>query len=200
VLSSVGRKGLIAEWQDEAMRWERLFADLEAQLVAEADTELAAEVADRTRRERALLGLQERLTAVRPGSVITSEVRGLGTVRARVVDVGADWVLLESGLERAVLVPFDALISVVGLAGRLSPVSAVAKAFTLGSALRAISRDRAVVMVVDVQGARRSGTIDGVGHDALDLAEHPTDLPRRPEHVGDIRTIPFAAVGAVQRV
>ena len=37
------------------MRWDRLFDDLEAQLALDDVRELDAEVADRTRRERALL-------------------------------------------------------------------------------------------------------------------------------------------------
>ena len=187
-------------WKDDRMRWERLFDDLEAQAAAEADLELAAEVADRTRRERAVLGLHERLAGMRRVGAISAEVAGLGAVRAVVADVGADWVLLAPTPERSVLVPFGALRSVVGLAGRIAPVGAVAKGFTVGAALRAISRDRAVVTIVDRDGQRRSGTIDAVGQDAVDLAEHPIDLPRRPEHVGDVRTIPFAWIGAVLRV
>lgn len=161
--------------------------------------EFTAEVADRTRRERAGLGMHERLAGMRDGVGLTVDVAGLGVVRAVVADVGADWVLLTPGAERAILVPFGALRSLVGVAGRITPPGAVAKGFTFGAALRAVSRDRAVVTVVDRDGQRRSGTIDAVGQDALDLAEHPTDLPRRPEHVSDIRTIPFAAVGGVLR-
>ena len=48
-----------------AMRWDELFADLGAQWEAEARRELDGEVADRTRRERALVGLHERLSAAR---------------------------------------------------------------------------------------------------------------------------------------
>jgi hypothetical protein len=44
-----------------------------------------------------------------------------------------------------------------------------------------------------------TGTIDAVGQDALDLAEHPLDLPRRAEHVTDVRVVPFPAIGAVLR-
>ncbi len=181
------------------MRWERLFDDLEAQLAAEAALDLTAEVADRTRRERAMLGLHERLAGMRRAGQVTAEVAGLGTVRAVVADVGADWVLLGAGPERSILVPFAALRSLGGLAGRTSPATAVAKGFTLGAALRAVSRDRAVVTVIDADGRRRTGTIDAVGQDAMDLAEHPADLPRRLEHVSEVRTIPFAAIGAVQR-
>ena len=187
-------------WDDLDVRWERLFDDLEAQLAAEAGLELTAEVADRTRRERALLGLQDRLAGMRNARAISVDVAGLGSVRARVTDVGADWVLLEPAPDRALLVPFHAIRSMTGLAGRVAPMSAVAKAFTIGAALRAISRDRAVVVVVDRDGVRRSGTFDGVGQDAVDLAEHPTDLPRRPEHVVEVRTIPFLGLAAVQRV
>mgnify|MGYP001170992977 CR=1 FL=1 len=182
------------------MRWERLFDDLEAQAAAGADLELVVEVAERTRRERAMLGLHERLAGMRRSAAITVEVAGLGVVRAVVGDVGADWVLLAPSPERSLLVPFAAVRSIVGLAGRITPVGAVAKGFTIAAALRAISRDRAVVTIVDRDGQRRSGTIDAVGQDSLDLAEHPTDLPRRPEHVGEVRTLPFAALGAVVRV
>ena len=45
------------------MRWDRLFDDLEAQLALDEARELEAEVADRTRRERALLDVHTRLLA-----------------------------------------------------------------------------------------------------------------------------------------
>ena len=45
------------------MRWEGLFADLEGQLAAEQRRERDDEVAERTRRERALVTLASRLAA-----------------------------------------------------------------------------------------------------------------------------------------
>ena len=130
------------------MRWERLFDDLEAQAAAEADLELAAEVADRTRRERAVLGLHERLAGMRRVGAISAEVAGLGAVRTVVADVGA------------VVADFDGLVT------------------------------------------QESWTPTTMFDPALaqQMAEHPIDLPRRPEHVGDVRTIPFAWIGAVLRV
>ena len=59
------------------MRWDDLFADLGAQWDAAARRELDGEVADRTRRERALVGLPERLSAAGEGRVaLTVHVAG----------------------------------------------------------------------------------------------------------------------------
>ena len=45
------------------MRWERLFEELDARFDAEATLERDAEIADRTRRERAQIALYSRLLA-----------------------------------------------------------------------------------------------------------------------------------------
>jgi hypothetical protein len=101
-------------------------------------------------------------------------------------------------VDRPVLVATQAIRSVTGLGGA-EHTGAVAKAFGLGSALRAVSRDRAVVDVVDVDGAVVTGTIDSVGQDYLEVAEHSADLPRRAENVLAVRAIPFAGVAMVRR-
>jgi len=116
----------------------------------------------------------------------------------RVTGVGPDWLLVEERADRPALVPFAALRTVTGLRGA-QQTGAVAKGFALGSALRAISRDRAAVEVVDVDGTSLTGTVDAVGQDAFDLAEHAVDLPRRAEHVIAVRTMPMAALAVVRR-
>lgn len=181
------------------MRWDELFDDLEARSLEEGRRELDSEVADRTRRERALLGLQDRLTACQGGGAVSLRVAGAGALSGQVAGVGVDWVLITEGARHPVLVAFAAIRAVTGASARVEPVGAVAKAFGLGTALRAVSRDRAVVEIVDLEGVGVTGTIDVVGHDVLDLAEHPSDLPRRPEHVLAIRAVPFAAVAVVRR-
>jgi hypothetical protein len=181
------------------MRWDRLFADIEAQLSAEGEAELGGEIADRTRRERALVGLHERLLAATGRAGITVQAAGLGVVQGHVADVGADWLLMRASGDREHLVPFTAMTWVSGLGGRIAPPSAVARSFAIGAALRGLSRDRSSVTVVTRDGGRHTGTIDGVGADALDLAVHAADVPRRPEHVLDVRTVPFGAIGAVIR-
>lgn len=191
------------------MRWERLFDDLEAQLGADDARALTAEVADRTRRERAQLGLFDRLTALLDGPVVELRVAGAGLVRGVVTGCGPEWVLVdqrgdlplsvrEGAADRPVLVAVPAVRGVIGLSGAATS-SAVARGFGLGAALRAVSRDRAVVDVVDIDGVVVTGTLDTVGQDLVEVAEHPSDLPRRPEHVVRVVAVPFAALAAVRR-
>ena len=116
------------------VRWERLFDDLEAQLRSDETRELVAEVADRTRRERALVGLHERFAAAADRTVVEIRVAGVGLLRGLVTGSGPDWVLLDHRVEasadassrdgcrfrhvdRPVLVATEAIRSVTGLGG-----------------------------------------------------------------------------------
>ena len=108
-------------------------------------------------------------------------------------DVGQDWLLLEDEQGRPALVPLAAIASASGLGARASE-SAVGKRFALGYALRGLSRDRAVVAVIDRAGAVTTGTIDAVGADCFDLSEHAPEEPRRPENITGRRLVPFSAV------
>lgn len=201
------------------MRWDRLFADLEARLSAEDTRELIAEVADRTRRERALVELTARLLAGLGREVVVRTVAGRR--QGRIVDVGADWFVLETGgparggtparrgapegarteapVGRPVLIPLGAVQLVTGLAQDVEEPSLVARRFALGGALRAISRDRAPVEITLADGTVVTGTIDAVGADHLDLAEHASDEPRRRENVQAHHVLPLAALAAVRR-
>lgn len=181
------------------MRWDRLFDDLQAQMDADGQRELDLEVSDRTRRERAQVGLHERLIAHR-GSAVALRLAAGVLVSGTVVDAGAGWLLIHDTGERASLVPFDAIVAITGLGVRAvaGSGSATAKRFGLGYALRGLSRNRSVVSLVDIGGLVTTGTIDAVGADALDLSEHPMDLPRRPENILARRVVPFAAIVVVR--
>jgi hypothetical protein len=183
------------------VRWQQLFADLEARLEAEDARERGLEVADRTRRERALVGMPERLLAHR-GRALQLRLLGGQVLDAEVADVGLDWVLLHERVGRTALVPMGALLAVSGLAGAATSGSAatMARRFGFGYALRGLSRDRAVVALADVSGATVTGTVDAVGADALELAEHPGDLPRREENVTARRVVPFSAIASLRTV
>jgi hypothetical protein len=182
------------------VRWERLFADLEGQLEAADDAELAADVGDRSRRELALIRLVDRL---RPaiGQSISVRLAGLGLLAGRLSAVGADWLLLDEAAGREALVPARAVLSVSGLgAGTDTPGSegAVAAKIGLAHALRGVTRDRAAVSVVLIDGSTVSGTLDRVGVDFVEIADHPAGEPRRRDAVRGVWTLPLSAVGVVR--
>ena len=177
-------------------RWDALFADLAAQLDAHAAAELAAEVSDRTRRETALLSLADRL---RPavGSVVGVTCVGAGAVRGTVLDVGVDWLLLEAAGD--VLVPLASVLGVSGTGARAEVVSGeVDRRLDLRWALRGLARDRAGVRLALVDGTVLGGTLDRVGSDHLDLAEHPPGEPRRAGAVRQVRLVPLSALALVR--
>lgn len=180
------------------MRWESLFADLEARFENDDRREQVAEVADRTRRERAQIGMPSRLLANVGRESVLVRLPG-SRIEGSIADVGPDWVLLTDPGQHSVLVPLHALRGVVGLFVGALEHSLVGKRFTLGAALREISRDRAVVEVVDVDGEVLVGTIDAVGADHLDLAEHAPDEPRRARNVLRHHVVPFGAIAMVRR-
>jgi hypothetical protein len=181
------------------MRWEGLFADLEGRLVAEERRELDDEVAERTRRERALVELGSRLTAA-TGSTLTVTLVGGTPLHGELLDVGQGWLLLRHGARAAeVLVPLASVASVGALGRESEPAGRVARLFGLGAALRALSRDRATVGVTLLGGGPvLVGTIDAVAADHFDLAEHPEGLPRRRENVRGVATVPFGALLSVE--
>ncbi|ADU49004.1 hypothetical protein Intca_2498 [Intrasporangium calvum DSM 43043] len=183
------------------VRWERLFADLEARHSAEAALERDVEVADRTRRERAQVGLHARLLANVGGPEISLRVAGAapgGAVAGVLVDVGPDWLLLAESRRHSLLVPLPAVRGVVGLVGGAQEPTLVARRFTLAAALRGLSRGRVPLEVTAVDGWTVTGTIDAVGADHVDLAEHPLDQPRRSRHVVRAHVLPFAALSCLR--
>ena len=105
------------------MRWEGLFADLEGQLAAEQRRERDDEVAERTRRERALVTLPARLAAAVGAPVRIGLVGGL-QVDGDLEDLGEDWVLVRTTTDaHEVLVPLAAVVT-AALAGVRSPTPA----------------------------------------------------------------------------
>lgn len=172
----------------EQMRWEALFADLEAQFDASDGADLAAEIADLTRAERATVALADRLRAAQ-GSGVTIVVAGGDTVAGQLLEVAAQWVLVGEGTRRA-LVPLGAVTAVGGLAVRSAPSDGeVARRLGLGAALRALARDRVTVRVA-TDGFELTGRVERVGADHLDLSVAAPS--------GALWAVPFAALRVVR--
>ena len=181
------------------MRWEELFADLESQADA-ADAELAAEVAERTRREVGRLRLVDRLR-VAVGATVVLRLRGAGALTGTVADVGADWVLLAEPDGRAALVPLREVLALSGVGVRSDlPGSegTVEQRLDLRYALRRLVRDRAAVEVVLVDGTAVAGTLDRVAADHVDLAQHAPDQARRARAVQQVLLVPLSALALVR--
>ncbi len=182
------------------MRWERLFADLEAQADAVAANEFETEVAERTRIEVGKLRLVDRLRPA-AGHPVQVSCKGAGLVGGRLDRVGADWLLLVDDLGREVLVCLHAVTSLVGVGTRSAMPGCegrVGSRLDLRHALRGIVRDRAPVQAILVDGATLGGTFDRVGADFVELAEHPRGEPRRATAVRRVHTMPLAALATVR--
>jgi hypothetical protein len=182
------------------MRWEQLFADLEAQVTEREAAADQAEEASRSRAEYGRIRLADRLRAA-VGHELSLSCGGAGELGGRLLDVGVDWLLMTDAQGRDVLVAAGALCAVAGLGAATAPASpegAVSRRLDLRRALRGLARDRAAVTCLLADGSALGGTIDRVGADFLELAEHPLDQPRRRAAVASVRAVPLTAVVAVR--
>jgi len=132
------------------MRWDGLFEDLEAQLDAASAAELAAEVADRTRSERSLVELADRLVA-HAGQPLAVHLAGGTTYEGVLLAVAQQWFVLRG----PVLVSLAAVTTVSGLGSAAATTGrdGVRRRSSLASALRAVARDRSPVRLALVDGS-----------------------------------------------
>lgn len=187
------------------MRWTRLFDDLEAQLVALEQSELQAEVAEVTRSQRGTVSVVDSLAAD-IGRSLSVDVLGLGRIEGQLSEVGSNWCMLEMAVHgparrRSVLVSLSAIQSLSGLSGSADQrEGASQRRFDMRSALRALARDRAMVRLHLASGSTVTGTVDRVGRDHVDLADHPEDTPRRAAAVRNVHTVPSWALCALRQI
>jgi hypothetical protein len=181
------------------VRWDGLFADLEAQADQLERAERAGEVEERTRGELAKQTLHARLRAALGGGLRVMAAGGLA-ISGELRRVGHDWMLLDAGPAEW-LVPTAAVRTVNGL-GRQAAVEApsvVDSRLDLRHVLRGLARDRAQVRVHLLDGSSLSATLDRVGADFVDAAVHPAGEARRPDSVRDVAAIAIAALAALRR-
>jgi len=174
------------------MHWERLIDELGAAVDAEDRRELVAEVADRTRHETARLHVVDRLRAAAETQV-TIGVDGWDPVRGRACRVGPDWLLVEAAAGPDVLLATPAILWIEALPPRAvdpAAVPAVDQRLGFRSVLRAVARDRRVVLVRLRDGTECRGVVARVGADFVDVGAAPRAGAAE-------RCVPFTAIAAV---
>jgi len=94
-------------------------------------------------------------------------------------------------------------VAAVGSVAGLGSATGVSEGVVRGRldlrrALRGLARDRSAVQVLLDDGSVHVGTLDAVGADFVELAEHAADEPRRATAVRGVRVVSLAAVAAVR--
>jgi hypothetical protein len=194
------------------VRWDELFADLEAQVVAGAVAQRADEIDERARIEFARIHLVQRL---RPavGQVIRIRCPAGVTVQGVLVRMGEQWLLVDEASGRQALVSLAGVVAVSGLGRLAAPpvvpgesgderqaaVALVESRLGMTHALRAIARDRSAVRIELVDGSGIDGTIDRVGADFLEIAVHAAGELRRRAAVREVVIVAIAALAVVRR-
>lgn len=177
------------------MRWDRLFEDLNAQADASQRNQLWAESGDLARAQRAEITLVRRCLAAGDARLVVTVPAG--DVVGVCVEAAEQWLLLRTE-QGDVLVAARAVRYVRGVPHDAAAAQGrVARSLTLGHVLRRLARDRLPVAIHVVDSELR-GTIDAVGQDHLDLAEHPLDEYRRAGSVRALTAVPFSAVSSVR--
>lgn len=188
------------------MRWQALFDDLESQLDRELATDDLALDAEDERLRLARFGMRDRLVAL-GGQPVALQLVGGQRERARVADVGRDWVAIDAvgPPEWSGIVPLAAVASVslppeaVGpsLHGVAPEHPTLIDRLGVAFVLRDLCRRRRYVTIEGGVGMA-GGTIDRVGRDHLDLAVHPPDVPRRQSAVGEVLIVPLDTIRLVR--
>ncbi|HJF14433.1 MAG TPA: hypothetical protein K8V32_06445 [Enteractinococcus helveticum] len=180
------------------MRWNDLFADLEAQLQFGHWEAVEQDAAELTRGLWAELTLMDRLRGA-----LGEQVRMvLADGRSQVIDlrsVGPAWV---GGIDEtsSVIIVRDAIRGIdTNLKRAVVPSRPMRAGPSVLAIYRTLARRREPVQVVSRQGAMLAeGTIDRVGKDHLDIAIHARDEFRRSSVVQGWRIIPTDAIQLVR--
>lgn len=176
-----------------------MFEDLEAQYASSGRLAVESEVAERARMDQSALTLTERLRG-QIGAVIKVGTTTDDTFEGELAHVGSEWVVLHAG-RRSVLVPLQSAVRFHGI-GRATAAApgGVEGKLRFTSALRALSRDRALLTIHIPSGEASGalhGTIDRVGTDFVEVALIPKGEYRRAASVVEVVALPLQAIIAV---
>lgn len=148
------------------MRWDDLFADLQAQFDAAAAQDVTLEVAELAEAEIAGTTIADRWRA-RRGQTLQMRLRDGSDREGVVADAAQEWVVLARGIRRS-LIPRAAVVLAQPLGPSAPGASAVERALSLGHVLRALAQEHLEVLVHTMAGAYR-GRLVRVGADHCDV-------------------------------
>lgn len=185
----------VDEPSSAAARFDDLLAGIAAEAEAADAAALDADIAEVERAVRAESRLLDRLRAQRMAHI---EIAGGGQVSGLVAAVGRDVVVIAAD-DGDWAIPAWGMAAVIELPGGAREAHSPSERLGLASVARAWARQRSVVRVLRVGAGPLDGTIDAVGADHLDLAEHDPGEPRRAEAVRRQVSIPLGAVAALRR-
>ncbi|MEQ1736402.1 MAG: hypothetical protein ABL886_08365 [Rhodoglobus sp.] len=196
------------------MRWDNLFDDLESQLEQELGAEDIDLLAEEERLRLGRLGLRDRLRALMPTASETDPVRLVladgSRVSLAIGAVGRDWIAGELGGDgqqsASCVIPIasisgclptpEQMVASVDVSAEVG-VGSLASRLGLPFVLRDLCRRRAALHVRTTRDLLH-GTIDRVGRDHVDLAEHEPGVARRERAVRAMRLLPLAELVLVR--
>lgn len=179
------------------MRWDALFADMEAQLASAREAVRESEVSERLRTDFASMELSGRLQS-QTGRHLKVDLGLPGSFEGVLSHVGRGWLVLEGG-GRSSVVALDHTVFIAGM-DRFSTTGTSVPRLGLASALRGLSRDRAAVRVYPAgqpQAAALDGSVDRVGKDFFELSLIHRGEPRRQANVRGVCVMPLRSVAVV---
>jgi len=189
------------------MRWDNLFDDLESQLEQELGAEDVDLLAEEERLRLGRLSLRDRLRAMSTADEPIKLVLADGTrVAIEVGAIGRDWIAGELGGDghrhASCVIPIESIAGCLPTsrqtvasvdAGPEAGLGSLSSRLGLPFVLRDLCRRRAAVNIRTAHDLLH-GTIDRVGRDHFDLAEHEPGVARRERAVRGIRLVPIAAI------
>jgi hypothetical protein len=192
------------------MRWDNLFDDLEGQLEQEIGAEDLDLLAEEERLRVGRLSLRDRLGVLIPASSMSDPIRLILVDGTRIgIDAGAvgrDWIAGEvcddSPRTASCVIPVAAIAGCLPSPAQVAAsvdarpeagVGSLASRLGLTFVLRDLCRRRSAVHI-QMRHEHLHGTIDRVGRDHLDLAEHEPGIPRRERAVRAVRLVPVPEV------
>lgn len=146
------------------MRWEKLFAEIEAHSGDVARAERDFEILDRTEGEWAATSWRDRLS---PGP-ISLGVAGLGRLDSHLVRITGAWLLLQTDNYEVIVNPNWVTAVSTSVSGA-KPMSALEQRMTWVHAIRMLQREGSRIHVVRADGSSVDGTVRLAGKDFVEI-------------------------------